>query len=674
MAVTGIVRPHRRGFGFVQLDQPLEGDVESLFLAPPTMADLVDGDRVACEAVEQRNGRWAAEDVVLLERRRRLLAGVIFERGGRLVLRPDPGLTNRDWTIPDLPRSATAGAGVVATIASVDADGRRCGELVAGPFASTSWQWVRLLNSVRHLGVIDRDDPARAAAADDALVADLTVDTVGRPQEGAPEAATGPDPLAAVRADLTAQPCFTVDGPGTRDLDDAIWAADRPDGSTKVTVHIADAASAVRAGSSLDARALTRATTAYLTTGTAPMLPSALSEGALSLRPGRERHAVSVSFSVDPAGAVADVAVGASLVRSAARLTYAAVEARLAGAPPPGDEDAGFEVTPAASVSHAVWEALAAAAGAAERIGAARLARGAMGTDLFVEPEARPAVDGGRVTLHRTVSTPVASHLVERLMVAANEAVAGWLEARKAPALYRVQSSPDPERLTQLAALLATVGLPVDVAAVVDPAAAEALVDAAVDAGLERSVVAGLLAQGLSRAGYHPDPGGHFGLSSASYVHFTSPIRRAADLLVHRAVHGVLLGGGGPTAAELSAIAPWLDHRAGAVARAEKGEARMLWADILDRTIVAGRPYTASALIGAVRRGGLRVRVDRFDLVGMIPREVLAPGNAEAYQQADDEMSATVGAMTYRVGDRLRVAIAEADRATGELTFEPAGR
>jgi len=654
----------------VQLDSVIGGDVDSLFIAPPAMVDLLDGDRVTCVPVEQANGKWAAEDLVLIERRRRLLAGVLTDNRGRLVLRPDPGLANRDWTVPDLPREARAGLALVASVASVDGEGRRCGEIVAGPVPTASWEWLRLLNAVRHLGVIDRDDPQRAAAADDALVADLS-SVRSAADGGAEEAPPGPDPLDRLRIDRATQPCFTIDGASTRDLDDAIWAETQADGTTRVEVHIADAASTVTAGTALDRRALTRATTVYLASGPAPMLPRALSEGALSLRPGRDRRTISVSFVVDDAGAVTDVRVEATTVRSAARLTYAMVEDRLAGAAAL-EEGAvgGFEVTPTAEVPDAVWAALTAASVAAERIGAARLARGAMGTDLFVEPEARPIVNGDRVTLQRTTSTPVASHLIERLMVAANEAVARWLEERGAPALYRVQAAPDPERLAQLAALLATVGLPVDVEAVVDPSVAESLIDTAVEAGLERSVVAGFLAQGLSRAGYHPDPGTHFGLSSASYVHFTSPIRRAADLLVHRAVHGVLLGGGGPTVEELTAVAPWLDHRSGAASKAERGELRMLWADILGRTVAGGRPYRTSALIGAVRRGGLRVRVDRFDLVGIIPKEVLAPGNPESYVQAPDEMSATVGSVTYRVGDRIRVAIAEADRNTGDLTFE----
>jgi len=163
-------------------------------------------------------------------------------------------------------------------------------------------------------------------------------------------------------------------------------------------------------------------------------------------------------------------------------------------------------------------------------------------------------------------------------------------------------------------------------------------------------------------------------LASGAYVHFTSPIRRYADLVVHRAVHAVLGGdpAGGPTAEELGHLAGWLDHRAAATTRAERAELRLLWADVLQRTVAGGRPYKTTALIGAVRRAGLRIRVDRFDLVGTVPLEALAPGNKEAYIQATDELSATVGDTTYHVGDRIRVAVEEADRATGDLTFAPA--
>ncbi len=688
MSLTGTVRPHRRGFGFVNLDGPTEGPdgpVESLFVPPPALVDLIDGDRVVCEAVEDGRGKGlTAENLVLVSRTRRLLVGVLVDKQGRLMLRPDPSLANRDWTVPDdvLPSGAKAGRGCVLTIADAALDGslRRCSALVAGPVDTSSWRWLRLLAAARHLGAIDRSDPALAAEADDALAADLSSDPAGAEGTdppaapgGADDPGAGDDPLAAVRVDLTSQPCCTIDGPGTRDLDDAIQAVRLEHGATRVWVHIADAASTVRPGTSLDRRARTRATTTYLASGSWPMLPRHLAEGVLSLRPGRPRRALTLAFTVDGGGEVADVDVRATTVRSAARLTYAQAEGWLSGVTAEGADD-GVEVTPEVDVPDEVRAAVFAAHEAAERIGAARLARGAGSGSLFSDAEARPTVDGDRVTLQRIVPTPMASRLVERLMVAANEAVARWLLEHGAPALYRVQPAPDRECLQQLVGLLATVGLRVDVEALADPSATEALVDAAADAGLERTVVAGLVAQGMQRAGYETDPGGHFGLASGAYVHFTSPIRRYADLTVHRAVHAVLGGdnGSGPTADDLSTLAPWLDHRSGAVTRTERFELKLLWADVLARTVAAGRPYTTTALIGAVRRAGLRVRVDRFDLVGTVPAAALAPGNVAAYVQAPDELSATVDGVTFHVGDRIRVAVDEADRVTGDLTFAPA--
>jgi exoribonuclease R len=557
VALTGTIRPHRRGFGFVDLDAPTEGPngpEDTLFVPPPALVDLVDGDRVVCEAVDDGRGKGlTAEDVVVLRRTRRLLAGTLVERQGRLVLRPDPSLANRDWIVPDdvLPPGTKAGQGCVLTVAEAAVDGslRRCGALVAGPVAESSWRWLRLLAATRHLGAIDRTDPALAADADDALAADLSADP-GAEADGpapppAPDVEPGPDPLAALRVDRSGEPCCTIDGPSTRDLDDAVSATRLPDGATRISVHIA-----VARATALVRRARTRATTTYLPSGAWPMLPRSLSEGSLSLRPGGRRRAVTVAFTVDAGGGVEGIEVSASLVRSSARLTYAQVEGWLTGEAAPG-ADEGDDVTPDVDVPEEVRSIVFAAHEAAERIGAARLARG---------------------------------------------------------------------------------------------------------------------------AGYETDPGSHFGLASGAYVHFTSPIRRYADLVVHRAVHAVLLGdpAGGPTGDELGRLAGWLDHRAGATARAERAELRLLWADVLQRTVAGGRPYTTTALIGAVRRAGLRVRVDRFDLVGTVPAAALAPGNVQAYVQAPDELSATVGEATYHVGDRIRVAVDEADRATGDLTFAPA--
>ena len=687
---TGTVRVQQRGFGFVDLDEPFEVPgrtraVDRLFVAPPRLADLLDGDRVACEAIESEKGNgYDADGIVLLSRTRRLVAGTIGpdRRGERTVVRPDPTLSNREWTpgtgmLPSQPRT---GDGVVATISSDAAagEGRRLDDIVVGPFAAQSWRWLRAVALVREAGAIDRSDALLAADADAALAVDLATDpSAARPPvtDAPDEDDDGPgDALDHLRADHTAQPVATIDGPGTRDLDDAVVAERLDDGSIRVFVHIADAAAAVVAGTPLDRRALVRATTTYLPSGALPMLPHELSEGSLSLRPGRRRRALTFACTITPTGEITAPEVGLSWVRPAARLTYAQVELRLDDGWNPGstDPDDGHEVTPLAEVAGAVWRSIDACAEAATRIAEARLASGAQHTDLFAEPEARPIVDDGRITLRREVVTPQAQQLVERLMVAANEVAAGWLAERGAPALYRVQAAPDPERLDRFAAMLATVGIPVDIEALADPSVTDRLIDAAVEAGIERIALGGLVASGLNRASYQTDPGdGHASLGVLRYVHATSPIRRYADLVIHRSIRAELAGESHPLSGpDLERAARWIDGRAGAASRAERLEGRLLWADILDRTISVGRPYTASALVGSITPNGLRVRVDRFDLVGTIPAEAL--GVERRLEVSENGLEANTPAGLVHVGDRMRVRIAEVDRGTGFLTFEPA--
>jgi ribonuclease R len=480
------------------------------------------------------------------------------------------------------------------------------------------------------------------------------------PQAALEEAERAPPVGIEGRTDLRGVPLVTIDGPDARDFDDAVWAEpDREvEGGWHLLVAIADVAWYVRPGRPLDRTAYERGNSCYFPDRVVPMLPEALSNGLCSLRPGEERACLAVHLRIGPDGALRGHRFVRGLMRSAARLTYEQVQAAHDGRP---DETAGPLLDPVIRPLYGAFRVLA----------AARDARGTLDLDI-PERKVRLGEDGGVAAIlpHERLDS---HRLVEEFMILANVATAEALEARRAPCLYRVHDQPAAGRMEALGEVLEGLGYklprgnprPADLTRILERASGRP----------EAEMVNDLMLRAQAQASYDPENIGHFGLSLPRYAHFTSPIRRYADLVNHRSLIRALgLGEGGLADEDAARLAAVGEH----VSRTEK-RAAAAERDALDR-------YTASYLstrvgaaftgrISGVTRFGLFLTLGGSGAGGFVPAGTLPD---DSYQH-DEEGHALVGRRwnrVYRLGAPVKAKLLEADAVTGTAVFsllEPDG-
>ena len=443
------------------------------------------------------------------------------------------------------------------------------------------------------------------------------------------------------REDLRAIPLVTIDGEDARDFDDAVWAGPVADG-WRLLVAIADVAHYVRPGGALDREAWLRGNSVYFPDRVVPMLPEALSNGWCSLKPGEERGCLFAEITIDTAGSKTGHRFGRGIMRSAARLTYEGFEA--------GEDPAGTR------------EALL---GAHAALQSARDRRGTLDLDL---PERRVRLDeAGRVLAVEPRARLLSHRLVEEFMIAANVAAAEELERLGQPCLYRVHDRPADEKLEGLRSFLASFDIALPPGDRVRPADFARVLERVRGTAEERLVNETLL-RGQSQAAYAPDNIGHFGLALPRYAHFTSPIRRYADLLVHRAlVRGLRLGADGLTEAEAARLPETGEHVTATERRAAAAER-----DAVERYLAAYMAHRIGdvfpAHISGVTRFGLFVTLEASGAAGIVP---LASLPDDRWLQ-DLPRHALVGQRTglrFALGQAVEVRLAEAVPRTGGLVF-----
>lgn len=685
-------RPHPRGFGFltpvgsdgltpVTFRVPDDAKEHDQAFVPAAVASgMIADDLVDAEVAKDDKG-VSAVSTRLVERARRMVVGTVQHGPAGLVVEPNSALGS-GWiplAEPVALRLPTATGRQVVVLVGEQEDGRAIARaLVAGPHVVGSPQAVRAAATVVALGraapTLVPGGPA-AVGLDPAATAATHARIVGLLAGGGRGGAAGldnygPVPGAEMQAvDRRDEVCITIDDPGARDLDDALAATwdGADDTPVEVAVHIADAAAGVGIDSPADTYARTVGSSAYLTVGeNAPMLDPALSEGGLSLLPHEDRSAISVRFLVHPDGRVTDVDLEFCWITSHARLSYGAVETWLAGNPAEVSAQAGGNAPAARGVLVAVAEA-------ARRLGVERDARATMEA-LFEPVELDPAVVDGRLTTQHAEPHAEAYRLVERMMVAANESVAGWLVAHEIPALYRAHAGVDPERADRLraAAAMVSVSLPAleadgeeeDVVAQVLSA-----IDELEAAGrqADRDLLVAVVTGATTRASYDPDPAHHRGLAASAYTHFTSPIRRYADLVVHRQVRAALAGETPPyTSEDLRAMATWLDARSGAISFLQARERGDLWSLLLDRGWLDG---AEEAVVTGLTSAGLKIRLPRLGLSAFVQAaRALGLPPRERANLILDEHGLTTTSGPWRPGSHVKVRYVTLDD-TGRPVF-----
>jgi ribonuclease R len=463
------------------------------------------------------------------------------------------------------------------------------------------------------------------------------------------------------REDLRALPTFTIDPPTAKDYDDAISAEALEDGAVRVWVHIADVAAHVRPGSAVDREAYRRANSVYVPGLVEPMLPEALSNRACSLVPLQDRLTVTVELEFDGAR-VRRTAFHRSVIRSDARLDYPRVDRIFAGV----------------ERAEEPWaEPLAAARRVSAALQAAREARGAIAVES-VEPEFAFSRDGHVTSLDPSEQTE--SHrLIEHLMIAANEAVARLLEARKLPTLYRVHERPDPPRIERLVEQLASLDVPTPALTrhmtpqQAGDVAAEAahLVDQEVRRrGSGRIAFTSLVLRSLKQAHYQPRNVGHYGLRSSHYCHFTSPIRRYPDLVCHRALLSALgAGEDAPHASELERAGEWCSLRERDAMQIERAADNVARAFLLERELFErGWDSELHGEVTGVIGAGAFVAFDGYE--GLLPVRRLRHDWWEL-NEFETALVGTDSGRAIRLGDPVTVQVERIDAPRGRVDLAP---
>jgi len=470
---------------------------------------------------------------------------------------------------------------------------------------------------------------------------------------------------SVARRDLTALATFTVDPATARDFDDAV-SAQREGDRARVWVHIADVAAHVRPGSPLDLEARRRANSTYVPGAVEPMLPHALSSDACSLAPGVERLAVTAEIELSADGRPLKARFYRSLVRSDARLDYDQLDAIFAGR---------------ARAPEEVAEPLVAARDVAAALGEHR---GTTSLDVeSFEPEFRFDAKGNVIGAHGVAQTE-AHRLIERLMVMTNEQVAEMLAARRVPAIYRVHAQPDPPRVEHLLAQLAALDVPTPPlrGGLAPRAAGELAAEAsrlarreAARRGHGREAYTSLVLRSLQQAHYSEQNSGHAGLGSDAYTHFTSPIRRYPDLVVHRALLAALgEGEEAPRLREAREVAAHCSARERESAKIERDADDVCAAYLLERELgERGLDARFEGEVSGVIRGGAFVAFagelgDVYE--GMLPARRL-PGERYELDRAEVALVGRgTGARTLRLGDPLKVRVTGVDTARGRADLE----
>ena len=638
--VTGRIQIHQAGFGFLAREGAEEGDV---FISAENTGTAMNGDRVVAritrdaEYSRSRGGRNlpTGRIIRILERAHDTIVGTLQQtRNFSYVVPDDPRFVHNVYVhprpLPDAPRPPQPNDKVVVRLEKWESRHVNPeGEIIELLGRATD-PGVDMLSIIRKYG-LPLEFPEAVLGAANAI-----------PEEVDPES-------HADREDLRGKFIVTIDPDDARDFDDAIHVERLANGDWQLGVHIADVSAYVTPGSVLDREARRRGNSVYLPDRVIPMLPERLSNGVCSLNPNvvRLTHSVFIRFAKN--GAPRQARFARTMIQSARRLTYKEAFSILQS--PPNDE--------LSEHLHAAWKL-------ATVLRQRRFAHGSLDLDF---PEVKMIVDRatGRPLRLEKIENDESHQLVEEFMLAANEAVALDLKNRLVPTIYRVHENPDPEKLAEFREFALSHGF--QAGDLTHRKELQRLLASFRGKPEEQALKIGLL-KSLKRARYDTRPLGHYGLAKTNYAHFTSPIRRYADLAVHRSLahQAGKRGRPQPGPGELTAIAEHISATERIAADAESEAVKMKKLEFLQLQLTQRNPQVFRAIVLEVRNYGLLIELPDVLLTGLVHISSLT----DDFYSFDGPRQRIIGRRSRRVlavGDVLQVAVARVDTFKRQADF-----
>jgi ribonuclease R len=703
---VGRLNMHRDGYGFLVADHPIPGIAGDVFIPPDSAARAMHGDRIVVRVARiERDGKADGEIVKVLKHAHPTVVGEFhIGRRGQYVVPHDDRI--QQWI--EIPEG-------LEIPPPEDTQDR------IGPAPRTVASLAELGGMIVNVEVLEfpgRDEPPVGRVIEILGYPDdfgVDVEIMIRkhhlphrfPKEVIEQAAATPTSIPeselAGRRDFREYPVVTIDGETARDFDDAVWVDRAPNGNYALHVHIADVGHYVRPGTPIDLEARARGTSVYFPDRAVPMLPFELSTGICSLNPGVDRLVLSALLEIDNRGDIVAQEFVPGVIRSAERMTYTAVHQLLEG-----DAAQRERYAPLAERFELMREL-------ALVLNRKRVRRGSIDFDL---PEPLIEFDQwGEMTGVKRAPRNIAHSLIEEFMLAANEAVASYLETAVETSIYRIHERPDPRRVMEFEEVAAHFGVSLGVGAV--RVKKFAFTDRNRDGGKRRRevviaeddlritsrnyqkvvskiegkpeerILSFLMLRSLKQARYSIENVGHFALAAPTYTHFTSPIRRYPDLVVHRLLRASLeagpkrveLPGDGLarlvlyTEAELDRIA--LDCSQSERRAAEAERELVEWKKVKFMAARVGQVF--DALVISTTKYGFFVELAEWFIEGLVPIDTL-PGDQFVYQENVRKVVGKRTGREFSIGSSVRVILDRVDAVARTLQFavweerEPAGR
>lgn len=621
--IPGRIQITRNGRGFVRPDDP---GIEEIAIPAAATGTAFHDDQVLVQ-LDGRPGPASGAVVRVIQRRRKQMVGTLKADRDRLHVVPDDPRMPRFFSVRpprDTGRPARPGDKVVVTLLPWDSPRSRPQAEIIEVLGPATAEGVDMLGVIRQYDLPLKFPPE---VLREARSCGTTVSN--REREG--------------RVDCRNHPVITIDPADAKDFDDAFSLEPAAGNRWKLRVHIADVSHYVKPGTALDAEARKRGNSTYLVDRVIPMLPEALSNELCSLKPRVDRLTKCVEFLIADDGKVLDSRCYPAVIHSRRRFTYEEAMRTLENQP--GDD--------IETMLHQAWRL-------AEQIRRLRFRNGSLDFDF---PESKIWLDGrGRVERIERCTNDASHQLIEEFMLLANEAVAKRLKKMKRPAIHRVHEAPDPRRLGNYRNEVLRHNVPCG--NLEKPVQVQKLLLRLGELAIGPALKIGFL-KALTRARYSVDPAGHYGLAKADYTHFTSPIRRYADLVVHRSLFAKEEGDAG----HLRETANHISATERNAADAERDSRAIKLEAYLQEQIQSGKRQRYGALVTDIRDFGFFVDVTDLGFGGLVPFSMLEEDHFQLEASSGVIRGRRHGRI-IRLGDRIEVEVARVDPSKRQVDFQ----